>query len=57
MIGNFVIPLGDILFEGNEKTQKEITKLADLVANINSVVEETAIPDYASVKEKSIDGS
>lgn len=57
MIGNFVIPLGDILFEGNERTEDEITKLQSLVDNINSVVEETAIPDYARTPSRSIDGS
>ena len=38
MIGNFVIPLGDILFEGNETTENEIEKLNDLVDKIDSVV-------------------
>ena len=57
MIGNFVIPLGDILFEGNENTQTEINKLMTLVDNLNSVVEETAIPDYARTPQRSIDGS
>jgi len=56
MIGNFVIPLGDILFEGNENTQYEINKLIDLVENINSVVENTAIPDYARTPQRSING-
>jgi len=57
MIGNFVIPLGDILFEGNENTQTEINKLMTLVDTLNSVVEETAIPDYARTPQRSIDGS
>jgi hypothetical protein len=57
MIGNFVIPLGDILFEGNARTQNEIAKLLDLVAAIDGVVEQTAIPDYTRTPARSIDGS
>ena len=45
------------LFEGNENTQTEINKLMTLVDTLNSVVEETAIPDYARTPQRSIDGT